>query len=76
MTNSNFTWQWHVVVMATGGCSSLLHNFPYHAGSLVLTTMSLAFFLLDLFIFVLLCTWTVVRCFMFPEVSAVMHRAC
>lgn len=66
---SNFSWQWHVIVMATGVCSSLLHNFPYHNGSPVLKIMALVFFLLDLVIFIALCAWTVMRCVMFSEVS-------
>ncbi|KAI0341869.1 hypothetical protein BDW22DRAFT_1376036 [Trametopsis cervina] len=62
-----FSWQWHSVVMATGACSSLLHSFPYGAGTFGFEVMTLASFLLDLVFFVLLCIWAILRCVMFPE---------
>ncbi|KIP10930.1 hypothetical protein PHLGIDRAFT_186260 [Phlebiopsis gigantea 11061_1 CR5-6] len=62
-----FSWQWHIVVMATGTCSSLIHNFPYHNESLVLKAVALSLFLFDLVLFFLLCAWAVTRCTMFPK---------
>lgn len=60
--------------MATGTCSSLLHNFPYHNGSMTLKLMALSFFFLDLIFYVLLGAWAVTRCIMFPEVIAAGSR--
>ncbi|KAI0696696.1 voltage-dependent anion channel-domain-containing protein [Cytidiella melzeri] len=62
-----FSWQWHSVVMATGTCSSLLHIFPYGTSSFALQVLTLASFLLDLIIFMILCVWAILRCTMFPE---------
>lgn len=66
--DSTFSWQWHIVVMATGTCSSLIHNFPYHNESVVLKAVALSLFLFDLVLFFLLCAWAVTRCTMFPKV--------
>ena len=66
--SSNFSWQWHLIVMATGVCSSLVHNFPYHNESFALKFIALALFMFDLCLFILLCVWAITRCIMFPEV--------
>ncbi|GJE92279.1 sulfite efflux pump SSU1-like protein [Phanerochaete sordida] len=68
----NFSWQWHVVVMATGVCSSLLHNFPYQDGTGAFKVAALSLFLFDLVLFVMLCVWAVARCTMFPKDRVLM----
>ena len=70
---SRFSWQWHSIVMATGACSSLAHNFPYGTGCTFLEVATLVLFLLDLAIFALLCVWAVVRCLLFPEVRMLQN---
>lgn len=54
--------------MGTGVVSALLHLFPYHNDSLALKVMALIFFLLNLILFVFVCTCTVLRYIWFPEV--------
>ncbi len=54
--------------MGTGVVSALLHNFPYHNESLVLKIAALAIFLLNLVLFVFVCTCTILRYVLFPEV--------
>ncbi|EKM54241.1 uncharacterized protein PHACADRAFT_146002 [Phanerochaete carnosa HHB-10118-sp] len=54
--------------MATGVCSSLLHNFPYQNGTNALKIAALSLFLSDLVLFALLCVWAITRCTMFPKV--------
>ena len=54
--------------MGTGVVSALLHNFPYHNDSLALKVAALAVFLLNLVLFVFVCTCTILRYIMFPEV--------
>ena len=68
LTCSHFTWAWHAVIMGTGVVSALLHNFPYHTESLALKIAALAIFLLNLVLFVFVCTCTVIRYAKFPEV--------
>ena len=54
--------------MGTGVVSALLHLFPYNNGCLALKVMGLIFFLLNLVLFVFVCTCTVLRYYWFPEV--------
>ena len=54
--------------MSTGAVSSLIYNFPYHNHSPVLKIIALAVFLLNLVLFVVVCTCTVLRYVLFPEV--------
>ena len=56
--------------MGTGAVSALLHNFPYHNDSLALKVAALCVFLLNLVLFVFVCTCTVLRYIMFPEVRS------
>ena len=55
--------------MGTGVVSALLHNLPYHSDSVALKIASLAIFLLNLVLFTFVCTCTILRYTMFPEVS-------
>ena len=59
--------------MGTGVVSALLHNLPYHSDSVALKIASLAIFLLNLVLFTFVCTCTILRYTMFPEVS---HHSC
>ncbi|KAI0812725.1 voltage-dependent anion channel [Irpex lacteus] len=68
----HFTWAWHAVIMGTGVVSALLHLFPYNNGCLALKVMGLIFFLLNLVLFVFVCTMTVVRYSLFPEIWGMM----
>ncbi|KAH9931135.1 voltage-dependent anion channel [Epithele typhae] len=70
----HFTWAWHAVIMGTGAVSALIHNFPYHNDSLALKVASLIVFLLNLILFVFVCTCTVLRYIMFPEVWGMMIK--
>ena len=54
--------------MGTGATSALIHNFPYYNDSLGLKIVALIIFLLNLVLFVFVCTCTVLRYIMFPEV--------
>lgn len=65
----HFTWAWHAVIMGTGVVSALIHLFPYYNGSHALKIVALVFFLLNLVLFVFVCTCTILRYIMFPEVS-------
>ncbi|TBU49462.1 voltage-dependent anion channel [Dichomitus squalens] len=71
-TLRHFTWAWHAVIMGTGVVSALLHNFPYHNDSLALKIAALAIFLLNLVLFVFVCTCTILRYIMFPEIWSLM----
>ena len=55
--------------MGTGAVSALLHNFPYHNDSEALKIMALIIFLLNLVLFVFVCTCTILRYILYPEVS-------
>ncbi|KAI0793226.1 voltage-dependent anion channel [Abortiporus biennis] len=68
----HFTWAWHAVIMGTGVVSALLHNFPYHNDSLALKVMAIIFFLLNLVLFVFVCTCTVLRYTLYPEIWPLM----
>ncbi|KAI0743597.1 voltage-dependent anion channel [Daedaleopsis nitida] len=70
----HFTWAWHAVIMGTGVVSALLHNLPYHNDSLVLKIAALAIFLLNLVLFTFVCTCTILRYIMFPEIWSLMIR--
>lgn len=67
VTLSKFSWQWHTIVMSTGVCSSLAHNFPYASGSFTLEVLASGLLVLDLVISVLLLAWAIARCMLFPE---------
>ena len=54
--------------MSTGAISALVHNFPYRNDSPVLKIVAFAVFLLNLVLFVFVCTCTILRYIMFPEV--------
>jgi hypothetical protein len=56
--------------MGTGVVSGLASMFPFGAGSLALKIITLAFFFLNLIIFVVLLMVTLARYWMFPYVSA------
>ena len=60
--------------MGTGVVSALLHNLPYHNDSLVLKIAALAIFLLNLVLFVFVCTCTILRYVMYPEVRYRFHN--
>ncbi|KAI0696721.1 voltage-dependent anion channel [Cytidiella melzeri] len=68
----HFTWAWHAVIMGTGVVSALLHLFPYNNGCLALKIIALIFFLLNLALFVFVCTMTVARYSLFPEIWGMM----
>ncbi|KAI9068272.1 hypothetical protein FKP32DRAFT_1600624 [Trametes sanguinea] len=68
----HFTWAWHAVIMGTGVVSALLHNLPYDNDSLALKVAALVVFLINLVLFVFVCTCTVLRYIMFPEVWHLM----
>ncbi|KAI0745700.1 voltage-dependent anion channel [Earliella scabrosa] len=70
----HFTWAWHAVIMGTGVVSALLHNLPYHSDSVALKIASLAIFLLNLVLFTFVCTCTILRYTMFPEIWSLMIR--
>ncbi|KAI1793468.1 voltage-dependent anion channel, partial [Ganoderma leucocontextum] len=70
----HFTWVWHAVIMGTGAVSALIHNFPYHNDSLVLKIVALAVFLLNLVLFVFVCTCTILRYVLFPEIWSLMIK--
>lgn len=55
--------------MGTGIVSSLCTNFPYGNGSAGLQWLGFAFFMLNLILFIFVCTCTIARYVMFPEVS-------
>ncbi|EKM54242.1 uncharacterized protein PHACADRAFT_257955 [Phanerochaete carnosa HHB-10118-sp] len=68
----NFSWHWHISVMATGVCSSLLHNFPYQPHNNALKIAALSLFLFDFVFFILLGIWAVARCMISPEDRGLM----
>ncbi|KAH8083781.1 voltage-dependent anion channel-domain-containing protein [Cristinia sonorae] len=70
----HFTWAWHAVVMGTGAVSALLHNFPYNNSSEGLKVMALIFLFLNLIIFTFVCTCTILRYALYPEIWSKMIR--
>jgi len=54
--------------MGTGVVSALLHNFPYHNSSDALKIMAIVFLILNLVLFIFVCTCTVLRYILFPEI--------
>ncbi|KAI0759060.1 voltage-dependent anion channel [Fomes fomentarius] len=68
----HFTWAWHAVIMGTGVVSTLLHKFPYHNDSLALKIVALIIFLLNLSLFVFVCTSTMLRYALYPEIWSLM----
>lgn len=55
--------------MGTGITSILIHLFPYNNDSQALKIVSLIIFFINLVLFVFVCTCTILRYIMFPEVS-------
>ncbi|CDO69365.1 hypothetical protein BN946_scf184961.g7 [Trametes cinnabarina] len=68
----HFTWAWYAVIMGTGVVSALLHNLPYYNDSLALKVAALVVFLVNLVLFVFVCTCTILRYIMFPEIWHMM----
>ncbi|KAF5385900.1 hypothetical protein D9615_002517 [Tricholomella constricta] len=63
----NFTPAWFTIIMGTGVISALASRFPFGAGSIALEVISLMFFFLNLFLFVIICGMTVARYWLYPE---------
>ena len=61
----HFTWAWFTLTMSTGGIASLLavtpNRFPH------LTTIGTIIYILDLVLFVCLCSGMILRFYFFPE---------
>ena len=55
--------------MGTGITSAIIHLFPYNNDKLALKIVALIIFLLNLVLFVFVCTCTVLRYIWYPEVS-------
>ncbi|KAH9057394.1 voltage-dependent anion channel [Lactarius vividus] len=70
----HFTPSWFAVNMGTGAVSLLFGVFPYWTGSRTLRALSLAFFFLNLLLFVLFCGVSAVRYWCFPGVWRAMLR--
>ncbi|KAF7375190.1 Sulfite efflux pump SSU1 [Mycena sanguinolenta] len=63
----HFTWSWHTVVMGTGGVAGLISRFHFGQDSEAIKYLTLLFFFLNLVFFVAICSATVARYWMFPE---------
>ncbi|KAF8210974.1 voltage-dependent anion channel [Mycena galopus ATCC 62051] len=63
----HFTWSWHTVVMGTGGIAGLISRFHFGQNSEAIKLLTLLFFFLNLFCFTAICTATVARYWIFPE---------
>lgn len=55
--------------MGTGAVAALVSRFHFGQGSEEIKILTLLFFFLNLFLFVVICAATVARYCMFPEVS-------
>lgn len=58
--------------MGTGITSAIIHLFPYNNDKLALKIVALVIFLLNLVLFVFVCTCTVLRYIWYPEVWSMM----
>ncbi|KAJ6468415.1 voltage-dependent anion channel [Mycena sanguinolenta] len=63
----HFTWSWHTVVMGTGGVAGLISRFHFGQDSEAIKYLTLLFFFLNLVFFIAICSATVARYWMFPE---------
>ncbi|KAF8524128.1 voltage-dependent anion channel, partial [Hysterangium stoloniferum] len=70
----NFTPAWFSVNMGTGVISALFHGFPYGGDTRIMNAVALAFFLLNLLLFILFLGLTIARCIMFPHLWGLMLR--
>ncbi|KAJ7671597.1 voltage-dependent anion channel [Mycena polygramma] len=68
----HFTWSWHTIVMGTGAVASLVSHFHFGQGSEAIKILTLLFFFLNLFLFVVICVATVARYYIFPELWSAM----
>jgi len=73
----NFPPAWFAVNMGTGSISILLHSFPYGNDTPIMRILSLIFFFLNLFLFILFNIITITRYTLFPDSWSVMihHHA-
>jgi len=71
----NFPPAWFAVNMGTGSISDLFYIFPYGNGTQIMRTLSLIFFFLNLSLFILLTTITIIRYILFPDMwNLMMHH--
>lgn len=70
----NFTPAWFAVIMGTGAISLLFQGFPYAAGSRTFKILTLIFFFLNLFLFILFTAITTARYILFPKIWSLMIR--
>ncbi|KAH7914128.1 voltage-dependent anion channel [Hygrophoropsis aurantiaca] len=68
----HFTWAWHTVIMGTGATAAVVHAFPYGHESLAIKVVTLLLFFLNLLLFVIICSATIARYMMFPQVWSIM----
>lgn len=64
----HFTPAWFTVTMGTGSIAVICHNFPYNTQSPFATYLALAFFFLDLALFVLFTAISVARYTLYPKI--------
>ncbi|KAF8552520.1 hypothetical protein OG21DRAFT_1465582 [Imleria badia] len=70
----HFTPAWFAITMGTGSISILFHSFPYDTNSQVMKLFSLAFFFLNLALFVLFTALSAARYILFPGIWNRMLR--
>ncbi|GLB37103.1 putative voltage-dependent anion channel [Lyophyllum shimeji] len=68
----HFTPAWFAAIMATGAISILLYSFPYGRHTLAMRCLSLAFFFLNLLLFMLFTTLTIMRYASYPHTWTTM----
>ncbi|KAK0463408.1 voltage-dependent anion channel [Armillaria novae-zelandiae] len=70
----HFSPAWFAVIMGTGSISILFRTFPYGVGSQGMKIMSLAFFFLDICLFIICLLVSIVRYVVFPDTWDSMIR--
>ena len=66
---SDFSWQWHSMVMATTVTSSLVHLFPYNNDSQALRIVALVIFFIALTIFLFDMACMIAKAILYPIVG-------
>ncbi|RDB16735.1 Sulfite efflux pump SSU1 [Hypsizygus marmoreus] len=70
----NFVPTWFAAIMGTGAISILFSSFPYGHNTQPMKILSLLFFFLNLFLFLLFTALTITRYYLYPHTWAIMLR--
>ncbi|KAF5317159.1 hypothetical protein D9611_003907 [Ephemerocybe angulata] len=68
----SFTPAWFTIIMGTGSVSTLAGRFYFGRGSVALEVICLAFFFLDLGMYIIFIVTTIIRYWLFPHLFSEM----